>query len=210
MAYIYKITNDINDKVYIGKTEFSIEKRWKEHCKDYLSRRKEKRPLYNAMRKYGIEHFNIELIEETSNAEEREMFWIKHYDSFRYGYNATIGGDGKRYLDYDLIISNYEKYRNASEVARQMEISSDTVLKVLKSHNIPIVPSQEIIKQNGKPVTAYDKVTLKYVKQFPSYMDAARWLKENNLTNCKLTTIRSHISEVVRGKRKSAAGFIWK
>jgi len=34
MSFIYKITNDINDKVYIGKTAFSIEKRFKEHCKD--------------------------------------------------------------------------------------------------------------------------------------------------------------------------------
>lgn len=35
MAYIYKIENDINKKLYIGKTEFSIEKRWKEHCQDF-------------------------------------------------------------------------------------------------------------------------------------------------------------------------------
>lgn len=34
MSYIYKITNKINKKLYIGKTEFSIEKRFKEHCAD--------------------------------------------------------------------------------------------------------------------------------------------------------------------------------
>ena len=55
MAYIYKITNDINDKIYIGKTNFSIEKRFQEHCKDAFRKRNEKRPLYNAMKKYGIE-----------------------------------------------------------------------------------------------------------------------------------------------------------
>jgi predicted GIY-YIG superfamily endonuclease len=38
MAYIYKIVNDINNKVYIGKTEFSIEKRFSEHCKDSVKR----------------------------------------------------------------------------------------------------------------------------------------------------------------------------
>lgn len=64
MAYIYKITNDINNKVYIGKTLLSIEKRFKEHCKDYKREGKEKRPLYRAMNKYGIEHFSIEEIEE--------------------------------------------------------------------------------------------------------------------------------------------------
>ena len=49
MAYIYKITNDINDKIYIGKTLFDIEKRFKEHCKDSRNISNEKRPLYSAM-----------------------------------------------------------------------------------------------------------------------------------------------------------------
>ena len=57
MAYIYKIINDINQKIYIGKTKFSIEKRFKEHCSDAYRRSFEKRPLYAAMRKYGIEHY---------------------------------------------------------------------------------------------------------------------------------------------------------
>ena len=54
MSYIYKIINDINDKVDIGKTEFSIEKRFNEHCHDCYRRDKEKRPLYSSMKKYGI------------------------------------------------------------------------------------------------------------------------------------------------------------
>ena len=73
MGYIYKITNDINDKIYIGKTEFNIEKRFQEHIKDSEKLYKN-RPLYNAMNKYGIEHFKIELIEETNNTEEREKY----------------------------------------------------------------------------------------------------------------------------------------
>ena len=45
MAYIYQIINDINQKIYVGKTEFSIEKRFKEHCQDAFKGRNEKRPL---------------------------------------------------------------------------------------------------------------------------------------------------------------------
>ena len=97
MAYIYKIVNDINNKVYIGKTEFSIEKRFKEHCRD-SKKEHQNRPLYNAMNKYGIEHFKIELIEECNNPEEREIYWIQHFDSYKNGYNATLGGDGKNIL----------------------------------------------------------------------------------------------------------------
>lgn len=46
MAFIYKITNDVNGKVYIGKTLFSVEKRWKEHFKDSKKERCKNRPLY--------------------------------------------------------------------------------------------------------------------------------------------------------------------
>lgn len=51
MAFIYKITNDINQKVYIGKTEREVEERFKEHCRAYRQERYEKRPLYAAMKK---------------------------------------------------------------------------------------------------------------------------------------------------------------
>ena len=114
MAYIYKITNDINNKVYIGKTEFSIEKRFREHCADAFKERNEKRPLYSAMKKYGIAHFHTELLEETDNPEEREIYWIEQYQSFKSGYNATLGGDGKKYLDYDLIIKNKNLFTSIS------------------------------------------------------------------------------------------------
>lgn len=50
MPYIYKITNKINDKIYVGKTLDTIENRWREHKNDYQKRRNEKRPLYSAMR----------------------------------------------------------------------------------------------------------------------------------------------------------------
>ena len=91
MAYIYKITNDINGKIYIGKTNRSIKERFAEHCKNYSIQNYEKRPLYAAMHKYGTEHFHIEQIEETDTPEEREKYWIEYYGSFKYGYNATIG-----------------------------------------------------------------------------------------------------------------------
>ena len=69
MSFIYVITNDINNKQYVGKTNTSIEKRFKEHINDSKKERCEKRPLYNAMKKYGIEHFSVKEIEECS-AEE--------------------------------------------------------------------------------------------------------------------------------------------
>ena len=67
MAYIYLITNDINGKQYVGKTYYNnIQERWKEHLQDYKKFRCEKRPLYNAINKYGFENFTISILEECS------------------------------------------------------------------------------------------------------------------------------------------------
>ena len=72
MAIIYKITNQINCKIYIGKTEKSIERRFKEHCAEFSKDRSKNRPLYRAFAVYGMENFTIELIEITDKPEERE------------------------------------------------------------------------------------------------------------------------------------------
>lgn len=95
MAYIYKIVNDTNNKVYIGQT-VNIEKRWYKHR--YLASSGFDRHLYNAMRKYGIENFHIEVIEECpeEKLDERERYWIQQYNSTdkNYGYNKSFGGEG--------------------------------------------------------------------------------------------------------------------
>ena len=105
MGYIYKITNDINNKVYIGLTDLDNPiDRWTKHISEYnAARTYTKRPLYDAMYKYGIEHFHFEIIEKTDNLQEREQYWIKYYRSYIgfddcKGYNATLGGEGSKKL----------------------------------------------------------------------------------------------------------------
>ena len=94
MAYIYKIVNDINNKVYIGQTKGSLESRFKGHCYAVFDNNKQF-PLYLAMRKYGAEHFSIKLVEECLEEElnEKEKYWIEYYNSYFNGYNASLGGD---------------------------------------------------------------------------------------------------------------------
>lgn len=207
MAYIYQITNDINGKIYIGKTERSIEERFKEHCRDYLNRNFEKRPLYSAMKKYGVNHFHIELIEETDNPEEREIFWIEQKRSFKEGYNATLGGDGRRYIDYDLVIATYLEVKNQKEVARRMEIDPETVRKVLEINNIDRIDSATIIRTiSGKIINQYD-LDGNYIQSFISARNAAETLGKITSTS---NGASSHITDVCRGKRKTAYGYIWK
>lgn len=210
MAYIYQITNQINGKIYIGKTEFSIEKRFKEHCDDAYREAKEKRPLYAAMRKYGIENFQIELLEETDNPEEREIYWIEQKQSFKNGYNATMGGDGRRYIDYDLVVATYQQLKSLKDTADALNIHVDSVHNILTAKNIQIISSAEVLKTKcSKPVNMFT-LQNEYLRSFPSTIEAARYMCENNLTGCKLTTIKQHIAEVCKGRRKTAAKFIWK
>ena len=162
------------------------------------------------MHKYGIEHFHIELIEETNNPEEREVYWIEQKQSFKYGYNATIGGDGRRYLDYDLIIATYNQLQHLGNTATTLGIDESTVRKVLTANNISIRTSQEILKEKcSVPVHMLD-LDGNYIQTFASSHEAARYMVENGSTGCKHSTIRQHISEVCKGRRKTAAKFKWK
>lgn len=213
MAYIYQITNDINNKIYIGKTELSIEERFKEHCKEVFRREDEKRPLYRAMRKYGKEHFHISLIEETNSPNERETYWIEKKQSFKNGYNATLGGDGKRYLDYNLIISTYKEVNNCQRVADILNIGVDSVYRVLRSNSIKIRPPQEVSKERcSKKIGMYKDIEKRnLIKSFSSISDAARYLQEIKVTSyAKINGIASHIGQAYKGKRKSACGYYWK
>lgn len=97
---IYKITNTVNGKSYIGQTRLSLEKRWKRHKKD-STRLNFNFYFYNAIRKYGTECWTTEILEnlnDISKLDERETYWISYYDTFNpeKGYNSTSGGSNGR------------------------------------------------------------------------------------------------------------------
>lgn len=96
---IYKITNKINGMVYIGQTKRSLEARWKAHCAAVNSRISYFK-LQKAIVEYGKESFAIEQIDVAATkdeADEKESYWIKHYNAIENGYNTARGGkDGGR------------------------------------------------------------------------------------------------------------------
>jgi group I intron endonuclease len=210
LAYIYKIVNDINDKVYIGKTRSSLKERFRQHRQDHQKARCWERPLYRAMRKYGFEHFRIELIEETDFPEEREIFWIDYYDAYYSGYNGTKGGDGKPRLDYDLIVRTYEEIHNVKETAKIVKASKDQVSAVLKSRGIEIKSGHQILKEKlGKTVVMKSFETGEIIMTFQSNKDAARYLKNEYNLKAQPISIASHIADVCNGKRHGVCGFDW-
>ena len=91
--YIYKITNKINGKSYIGQTT-NYQRRFREHRNKGYGEEPNK-PLYNAFDKYGIDNFDFEVIEDlTENYNEREKYWIQYYNTLLpNGYNIEPGGE---------------------------------------------------------------------------------------------------------------------
>jgi len=89
---IYKATNNINGKIYIGKTVKSLERRIVGHMSSKVGY------FPNALRKYGISCFDFTIIETCESKEilrEREIYWIEYFNSkWPSGYNLTDGGEG--------------------------------------------------------------------------------------------------------------------
>lgn len=196
MGKIYKITNLINGKVYIGKTERSIEKRFKEHLSDSKSD-SINRPLHSAIKKYGFSNFKIELLEETEECNEREMFWIKYYNSYDCGYNATVGGDGKITVDRELINNLYLSNNfNAAKVCEITGHNISTVRVILKDFNHNLILNR---KEHLK-IKVYCK-TVNLI--FNSVTEASCYLVEKYNKDCDPKAYISHISSCCKGKRKS-------
>ena len=95
-ADIYLITNLINGKQYVGQTVKGYLKRWEGHCSyaihkynGYVQR------IDRSIAKYGINNFKIELLETVpiELKDEKEIYYIKKYNTYESGYNHTTGGD---------------------------------------------------------------------------------------------------------------------
>lgn len=114
--YVYKIQNQLNKKVYIGQTK-NPNTRKANHF--YLARKGDERHLYASIRKYGQENFVFEVIEECNDdsINEREEFWVSHYDSFNHfkGYNLTRGGEGTKGCDKPKSPEHRQKMSEAAK-----------------------------------------------------------------------------------------------
>lgn len=135
---IYKITNLINKKSYIGQS-LDIHRRWRReiddsnnpnsHSYDY--------PLMRAFRKYGIDNFNFEIIEECDieNLNEREMYWINFYDTFFNGYNQTLGGDSTLRQPKEKIIGIIVDLINTDMSHRDIALKWDISMEMVQGIN---------------------------------------------------------------------------
>lgn len=96
---IYKITNKINGKMYVGQTVQTLDDRWSDHSRPSKGRHVNRSAIASAIRKYGKENFIIEIIDDAKNTAElniKEMTYIKALNTLSpHGYNLKLGGESK-------------------------------------------------------------------------------------------------------------------
>ena len=207
-SHIYVIRNCVNDKVYIGQTRLSLEERFNRHISDSKLECKQHRPLYLAFAKYGIDKFCIELIEDCdySIADEREIYWIKQYNSNKCGgYNATIGGSMYEPYDYDLVAELIRMGCTTREIMKRMGCCKQLVYRVANEYKL-IISGSDV----RKSVAQYS-LNNELLNIFESATDASRYIKCLLNTDTDVATIRKNISKKCKSnKYNKAYNFKWK
>ena len=210
MAYIYKITNLVNGKIYIGETVRPIKARWSQHKSRALSEEKGHGydyHLYHAMRKYGLENFNIEEIETCLDEEryERETYYIDLFNSFdkNKGYNSTIGGKGVLLYKTEDFLNLWDQGLLICDIAKQLKCSKGTARQRLYGagitrEDIAARVGTAIAKRCAYPVLQYD-----YEGNFIQEWESAAECGRNGFE-------QSAVSNVCLQKQKSAYGYLWK
>lgn len=210
---IYKITNMINGRVYIGATKRTLNDRKREHLKTYndSKSRMYEFKIYKAMRKYGVENFLFESLEkcQTDKLDEREKYYIEKYDSKNNGYNEAIGGKGKplwtdKQVEACKIL--YDNHWLLKDISDLFNSNPSTVGKKLKEkYNIDTKYNSSF--SFGKSIYGIKENQSVY---FDSISDAGRYIMANNLSDSKnLPCIISKISNALVHSEYSAYGFKW-
>lgn len=210
MGIIYMISNNINNKKYIGKTSRSLEDRWKEHIRKYNNPNSGSYnyTIYKAFRKYGIQNFECKQIEECPNniINEREQYWINYYNSYLDGYNMTEGGEGHlKYADEELL-SLWNKGFSLTEISKIIGINlgylSTRFNKMGITHSEILERTKtKLLEINTHPILQFD-LQGNFIKEWATSKQAAIGINKPNGD--------SNIRSCCRGKIKTAYGFIWK
>jgi group I intron endonuclease len=201
---VYKISNTINNKVYIGITQQCLNIRWQQHK---CNSNKKSYHLYNAIKKYGFSNFNIEVIFKASTKEEmfeKEIYFISLYKSndSLYGYNNSLGGESSR-KGCKLTQEQKDKISEYQKTRIRLPHSKETIIKMSNSAKgremtKAIIASSN--KRKGIPALNRKKVILNDNEIFNSLTEGA--LKYNICT--------SSISNNIKGLSKTTKVGIWK
>lgn len=224
---VYKYTNKINGKVYIGITSKSLHTRHREHMKSL----KDGTYFHNAIKKHGIDAFDLQIIDKAETRDELcqlEKHYIELYKSFAYrddskGYNCTIGGDGmtgqfgelnsqygispKERMNEEQYASWLDKIKNPSDETRRKisEAWKGNKYFLGKKHTEETKQYFSKIRKGKIPVNRvkvnqYD-LNGNFINSYISIAKAGEEVQTKTLAG---------ICMCCKGIRKSAHGYIWK
>lgn len=201
---IYKVTNKVNGKVYIGQTIRTLEQRKWQHLD--AAKNGCKTHFYNAIRKYGEENFVFEIIDEASSVSELnelERYYIAKFDTIKNGYNMVDGGNNNVMFLDDVKQKHLESMRSAETRAK----ISKTLKQYRKEHpwteeqkrkfaeskygnknfaGYHLTPEhrEAINKKLRKKVHCIDE-NKNVIAKFNSVRDAAKWWWQNGYEDRK-------------------------
>lgn len=229
-GYIYKITNKINGKSYIGKTN-DIVRRWKEHRYGHGGTS----ILSKAFAKYGLDNFEFSIIcehnyhtkeEMNRKLSELEIYYIGVYNTFKKGYNATIGGDGISFYNHSQETIEKIKESNRGKKASEAKKQKISATKLGQHHSSE---TKEKIRQAllNRDHVIYDKVAAKMKgrhrdhdmimkaaakrrKPILQYDMEGNFIKEYKGADFTEFPNGTNISICCKGKTSSAYGYVWR
>jgi group I intron endonuclease len=209
--FIYKVTNNVNNLVYIGMTTTSIEERKKDHLKK--SKKGKSYAFQNAIATYGIDAFKFEQIDTALTTDElakKEKEYILEYNSKEDGYNLSAGGDVQKSV-YQYNISTgvlVNKYSNLTDASATVGLNKQdlstvclSVNKASKGFYWTYDYVEKFIPQKDKRRKVVYQYTIQgeFIKEFKSVSEASKQ------TGCNKTGI----AKVCRQERLQCGNFKW-
>ena len=219
---VYCHTNKINGKKYIGITSQMPEKRWGNGC-NYKEKNQTK--FFRAIKKYGWDNFEHEIIEKDiptlEEANEKERYYIEFYDSFKKGYNSTHGGDGATGYKHtkeekEKISKNNARYWKGKHLKQEAIEKRRKKITGLKQSQETI--NKRIAKTKGQKRTEEFKqycreLMIERYRNILQYDLQGNFIKEFLCAKDASKETGAHASailKVCKGKGKTAGGYIWK
>lgn len=205
---IYKITNKINGKCYIGQTTESMAKRWKRHIK----KTSHCTALKNAILKYGSENFTIEEISKAENLTQLNLleseFIIKFNTLSPNGYNMTSGGENPAATDdVRKRLSELNSGENHPRFGKKHAVESkEKISQSLKGRLQPWHKGNSYRK--GSSVSEETKLVISEAIRKPIICNETQKIYRSVSEAAKFLSVSvTSVSDVLRGKNKTCKGY---